>query len=914
MEGTTTLVKQPSPEVLINELCLLLSDKVPTHSQKLTSYALRMLSDLGDQPIPNCNENTIVDRIKRDLAAKGKQEKAAQISDLYRRLSSCGRIQNLWSVLYLLKSLSKDKSKSYTKGTLLFRQGLALSSTPLVDMTPPASLLNSSGITSSGFGTVNSKGTIRSSRGGLPSSIETPASDFQSMSLGSRLAWGITPSTIHNSSKPDLNVTLQKNSDGKSNNNSSDKSRNFTSSRSKTSISGVNRITETTLIRQLLHVFRGTESENIKMSSREDAFRITPKAAVDKRNSQMVHKLAELGWLHNRIRKYIDKHSKDLAFGLVGQAFCAALVQELQEYYRFLSVLQSQLYQEDQGFAGDAGNHLTLSKLLDWTSEPMERLQWVAMLVDNCKDRKGGALASTIHAFMQTGDVSMRLLTKRLLVILTQPIFYILSRWIYDGELQDTYHEFFVAMDPTVNNDRLWYDKYHIRQSMVPSFMTDSQARKILLVGKSLNFLRLVCRDRTEVEIRNKQEFQLPEDAFLDSTLDFGTELQERVDEAYEATSRCLLNVLSDRYKLLTHLRAMRKFLLLGQGDFVRHLLDLLHDDLARPAGQLYRHNLNGLVEAAVRATNAQFEDQDVQSRLNIRLLEINPGDTGWDVFSLDYHINQPLSTIITPDIMLLYLRCFNFLWRAKRMEHNLATIWTDTMEQSMRLSPHLPELRGILHMCHTLAAQMVHLVHQIQYYIAFEVLECSWADLLKEVEIAKDLDEVIVAHRQFLETIMKRCLLDQGSQNLLTQLRSIFDQIVIFETLKGKIYEKAVDEMMRRKRYESFVIKGEKKGVWSEGSVEDAEEMERRRVFRKENVPKMRAQLSIRAQTFQDMVIKFLGQLTLHTDPNLRYLSQRLDFNDHYKLKDPTFKLRGLGKEKKRPSSTFLLPVTGGN
>ncbi|XP_039269146.2 gamma-tubulin complex component 3 homolog [Styela clava] len=888
---------QPTPEVLINELCVLLSDDNPRHSQKLTAYALRMLSDLGDQPIPNCNENTVIDRIKRDLATRGMQEKAAKISDLYRRLAASGRIQNLWSVLYLLRSLSKDKSKNYTKNTLLFRQGLAISSTPLMDLTPPASRLHSSGNASSGFGTVNSQGTIRSSNSGLPSSIDTPANDFQSMSLGSRLAWGITPSTGYNLTlKTDPSTTVQSN-DGKYKSSVQDKSRvSSSSSHSNKTKVPVNRIADSTLLRELLHVFRGTESENIKMSSREDAFRITPKATVDKRTAQMVHKLAELGWLHNRIRKYIDKHSKDLAFGLVGQAFCAALVQELQEYYRFLSVLQSQSYKEDQGFAGDAGSRLTFYKLLDWTSEPKERLQWVAMLVDNCKDRKGGALASTIHAFMQTGDVSMRLLTKRLLVISTQPIFYILSRWIYDGELQDTFHEFFVAMDPTVNNDRLWYDKYHLRQSMVPSFMTDSQARKILLVGKSLNFLRLVCRDRTEVDIRNKQEFQLPEDAHLDSTLDFGTELQERVDEAYEATSRCLLNVLSDRYKLLTHLRAMRKFLLLGQGDFVRHLLDLLHDDLARPAGQLYRHNLNGLVEAAVRATNAQFEDQDVQSRLNIRLLEINPGDTGWDVFSLDYHINQPLSTIITPDIMLLYLRCFNFLWRAKRMEHNLATIWTDTMEQSMRLSPHLPELRGILHMCHTLAAQMVHLVHQIQYYIAFEVLECSWADLLKRVESAKDLDEVIVAHRQFLEAIMKRCLLDQGSQNLLTQLRSIFDQIVLFETLKGKIYEKAMDEMTRRNRYENF----DKKGIWSEDSVEEAEEIEKRRVFKKENVPKMRAQLSIRAQTFQDMVIKFLGQLTSHADPNLRYLSQRLDFNDHYKLKDPTWKLRGITKVKK--------------
>lgn len=83
-------------------------------------------------------------------------------------------------------------------------------------------------------------------------------------------------------------------------------------------------------------------------------------------------RLAELGWLHNKVRKYTDARSLDRAFGLVGQvpptffprafimssvsaflhprlvspppqSFCASLHQELKEYYRLLSVLHSQV-------------------------------------------------------------------------------------------------------------------------------------------------------------------------------------------------------------------------------------------------------------------------------------------------------------------------------------------------------------------------------------------------------------------------------------------------------------------------------------------------------------------------------------------------------------------------------------------
>ena len=51
---------------------------------------------------------------------------------------------------------------------------------------------------------------------------------------------------------------------------------------------------------------------------------------------------------------------------------------------------------------------------------------------------------------------------------------------------------------------------------------------------------------------------------------------QEKIDAAYFETSKYLLDVLNKNYLLLEHLQAMRRYLLLGQGDFIRHLMDLL--------------------------------------------------------------------------------------------------------------------------------------------------------------------------------------------------------------------------------------------------------------------------------------------------------------------------------------------------
>lgn len=100
----------------------------------------------------------------------------------------------------------------------------------------------------------------------------------------------------------------------------------------------------------------------------------------------LVNKLAELGWLYRKVRKYLDARAGDRALGLVGQSFCAALQQELTEYYRLMAVLEGQQQLNDQGIEGEgASGSLTLRRLMVWTFDPLMRLRTLATLVDTCK-------------------------------------------------------------------------------------------------------------------------------------------------------------------------------------------------------------------------------------------------------------------------------------------------------------------------------------------------------------------------------------------------------------------------------------------------------------------------------------------------------------------------------------------------
>ena len=57
----------------------------------------------------------------------------------------------------------------------------------------------------------------------------------------------------------------------------------------------------------------------------------------------------------------------------------------------------------------------------------------------------------------------------------------------------------------------------------------------------------------------------------------------------------------------------------------IKVFLPCCREDLAKPASNLFLHNLTGILETAIRATNAQFDDSDILKRVDVRLLEVCP-------------------------------------------------------------------------------------------------------------------------------------------------------------------------------------------------------------------------------------------------------------------------------------------------
>uniref|UniRef100_A0A8C5HUW3 Gamma-tubulin complex component n=1 Tax=Gouania willdenowi TaxID=441366 RepID=A0A8C5HUW3_GOUWI len=565
---------QKSPNVLLQSLCCRITGKSEAEVAHQFQYAVRVIGS-NYAPTIERDEFLMSEKIKKELLKQKREAEAALFSELHRKLQTQGVLKHRWSVLYLLLSLSEDPRKPSSRvgnyGTL-FAQALPRDahSTPFY-CTRPQSLALGYGERTAGLSTsVGTSGIASLGVYSLNGPTPTPQSLQPPQPLGARLAWALPVNAFPPSAlapppaRPALGTLLP--------------SARVVRPRRDGDPTGD--VSESSLVRDILYVFQGIDGKFIKMNSQENCYKIDSKVVVCKSLRDICSRLSELGWLHNKVRKYTDARSLDRAFGLVGQSFCASLHQELKEYYRLLSVLHSQLQvEDDQGVNMYNESTLTLRRLLVWMYDPKVRLKMLAALVDFCQGRKGGELASAVHAYGKTGDPQMRALIQHILSMVSHPILNFLYRWIYDGELEDTYHEFFVASDPNVKTDRLWHDKYSLRKSMIPSFIAMDQARKVLLIGKSINFLHQVCHDRTP------QGKITPASISAELLSDLEGTFQEKIDAAYFDTSKYLLDVLNHNYLLLEHLQAMRRYLLLGQGDFIRHLMDLLKCLLVIQAG-----------------------------------------------------------------------------------------------------------------------------------------------------------------------------------------------------------------------------------------------------------------------------------------------------------------------------------------
>ncbi|KAI3949502.1 hypothetical protein MKW92_000811 [Papaver armeniacum] len=274
-------------------------------------------------------------------------------------------------------------------------------------------------------------------------------------------------------------------------------------------------IVEGCLVRDVLYVSKGIDGKYVKFDKNLDGYVLLDSIKVPKPMRIMVTKLVPLEYV-----------------GTSRQAFCAALQDELSEYYKLLVVLEVQIV-----------NPIPMVFRIDkfWKLSILEEIV-NGCFVDGFKALKGGAMAGAIHMHAQHGDP----LVQGVHETASPPLGF------WKAELDDIFSEFLLGQPK----------KAEVTMGRrVPAAFSDAPVIYLVVSclphftdGKSINFLR-VCSDQGWA-------FQVSE-----ILLQLEPQLQDE-----------------DLYKFKDHRMAIKRYLILGRGDFVRYLMDIVGPELSEPA------------------------------------------------------------------------------------------------------------------------------------------------------------------------------------------------------------------------------------------------------------------------------------------------------------------------------------------
>lgn len=702
---------------------------------------------------------------------------------------------------------------------------------------------------------------------------------------------------------------------------------------------------EPALLRDLPFTLQGLSSTNLIFPS-SSALKLPPTLPVPL--ISLLHTLAEPSLLYRSLAEFVDSTDG----GLVGQSFRSALGKELRSYLGLVATLEGQIRRalaqldETQPHHGIGKAGVTLKRCVVWTREATQGLRLMSLMVEESKAKKGGELISLIHSFsLSHGDPYVGTFAERLLSHVTRPFYDMLRQWIYDGELADPFGEFFVSEQTEEESNEanghegkggatsVWEDKYRLNKKMVPTIITEEFANKVFLIGKTLNFIRYGCGDAAWVDTYSKE---------ASKELRYGdtANLERSIGDAYKTTMARLIDLMANKFKLFEHLQALKRYLLLGAGDFIAVLMESLAANLDRPANTQYRHTLTAQLEHAVRNSNAQFDSPDVLRRLDSRMLELSHGEIGWDVFTLEYKIDAPVDVIVTPFGSKQYLKVFNFLWRVKRVEFALGSTWRRCMTGARGVLGTVSDKVGSdWKKVRCGIAEMIHFINQLQYYILFEVIESSWKELQEALHKPEStLDDMIQAHAKYLNSITRKGLLGSQSTDFTGQLHELLKTMLAYKDAVDGLYSFSVAEFTRRQEHAAKIETRTAAGRWGLSekdslATSSPDLLGSRRPSRRDTdspfppllkigdastgeddvLPALRKRLAHLIKDYQLRISVLLGDLIHQPDHDMRWLAMVMNFNGVYEPKRRRKKGEKREREKDTPQPAPAAKTAGG-
>lgn len=677
------------------------------------------------------------------------------------------------------------------------------------------------------------------------------------------------------------------------------------------------RQSETLLLRECLYALQGMDGDHIRFVENDDKFlwcdlpTITATSCSDPTlvaSSKLgngaqdaMQRCGQAGWYYRKIQHYITTSTTTSSSILVQSSSChdnsiarawaEAMSLHLNRFHHsLLADWEAQLQQEQKQQQQDddvpiSSSDLTLRRLLVRLVEPMSQLRTLALIVDGVGHHfTGGPLLTALHRHSRHGDTRHSTLSHRMLEAASRPWYQALHVWTVQGLLVTT--EFFVQRIPlhntttrntntTRSSTDVWHGTFRLAYDQVPEILPPHLVQPCFNVGKGINFIRYCLMDPGwKINLGDEDHDQHHEHDYdyddhqgdaielLGFKYASDTVLTQTMKHAEQQVNQHIVSSLRDKHHLVQHLRGLKQFLLFGQGDFASVMMEGLHAKFDRKGIiGLYDYDLMGIIEGALKCTNAADIPSYVVGCLSVKLILDKDDDvryqfapakgvedmetrTGWDIFTLDYRIPDPLAPILHERAMNQYQLVFSMLLGLKRVEFMLKRTWRQSTALhhaiqiyaqynaiQMTTNTEYAQTTVLLRHISMVRQAMMHFVVNLKSYLFFEVLEGAWKTLSTHLETGSSLDDFIVAHDAYLADIVQKSLLgnsdndDSVTEALGLQLQTLLALSLEFCNFQETLFRIAIQQAETATKKLKEAERRSKQGDWGFTSEKDVKE-----------------------------------------------------------------------------------------
>jgi gamma-tubulin complex component 2 len=605
-----------------------------------------------------------------------------------------------------------------------------------------------------------------------------------------------------------------------------------------------------------MHIKPALASDTPATNSKSCAIKFELDENIDPTLRALVFRITPLCQNYSTVVKFIERQSQ-MGAGRVNQALAGAMSQVMKDYYIFVAELETEQRKGELTLNKIWFSIQTKLETMGLMADICNTIDRCGSGIVGSSSRGGKTLSLLHEMTVErsaSGSDKIRDLGLFLTRKAAEPWFKTLSRWVHRGNIDDPGKDFFVEDNEVIErsalpleySDDYWERRYTIKSDQIPAFL-HSNADKILRTGKYLNVIQQCGDEKSSTDVKrlkgnfsgrldsqknqtNKvyafddhfeerhgftsagvgksgiscfkspdehdnilptsdKDQQIEDLCYTENTEEYNAPLER----AYIIASRNLLDLLVKDRDLIGHLKSVKHYFLLDQGDFVVQFFDVCGDELNQNVDAVEPTRLESLLELALRTSVANSDPYKDNVRVELlpydliyqmsKILSIDtesesdfkgPVNTselsGLEAFAFGYDVQWPISLILNRKSLACYQMLLRHLFYCKHVEKLITNVWLTT-----KVTKNLPiaSLRTYGPSFH-LRQKMLNFLQNLEYYMTFEVLEPNGEDMIAKIRSGKvsNVDQVLKIHSDFLTTCLNDCLL--SNPTLLTTVKKL--------------------------------------------------------------------------------------------------------------------------------------------